>query len=145
MRLLLSIYEILTVYIGYNAQELLVAALKMIWVVTVCEAVTGMSLAHLPNQVANSFITEVGEQAPYWLPIMRAQISLTLSWRLFSRWGRECVTSSFAYEGSQYLIYDCLQPISTQITQDGSPKIVEAPLTLISRMGQGASLSVFKF
>jgi len=52
--------------------------------------------------------------------------------------GREHVASSFAYNGGQYLSYNYLQPIATQMTQDAKPKIVDAPLTLISRMRQGA-------
>jgi len=69
---------------------------------------------------------------------MDGQQSLTLCWRSFSWWGREHFTLSFAYKGSQYLVYDYLQPITPQITQDTCPWIVDAPLTLISMMGQGA-------
>jgi len=42
-------------------------------------------------------------------------------------------------------MYDCLQQIATQMTQDAKPKIVDAPLTLISRMGLGAWLSFFHY
>jgi len=41
------------------------------------------------------------------------------------------VALSFANRGSQYRIYAWLQPIATQITNDGRPKIVDAPLALI--------------
>jgi len=48
----------------------------------------------------------------------------------------------FAYKGSQYINFDCLQSIATQIAQDASPQIVKAPLMLISRMGQGVCLLI---
>jgi len=52
--------------------------------------------------------------------------------------GQECVASAFAYNGGQYLSYDNLQPVPALINQDERRKIVDAPLTLISRIGQGA-------
>jgi len=39
-------------------------------------------------------------------------------------------------EYSQYIVYEWLQPIATQVTQDAKPKIIVAQLTLILRMGQ---------
>ena len=110
--------------------------------VTIWEAVMGMSLAYLFREAANSSLVEVCDHAALRWPKMRDLESLTLSWHSFSRWGKECVAFSFAIEGGQYLSYDYLQPIATQITQDARPKIVDAPLTLISRMGQGACLSI---
>jgi len=74
---------------------------------------------------------------------MRDPKLLTLSWPSFSRWVRECVVSSFVFKGGQYLSYDYLEPIATQITHDVRPQIVDAPLKLISRMGQGACISIF--
>jgi hypothetical protein len=76
---------------------------------------------------------------------MQDQKSLTLHWRSFSEWGRECVTSSFAYKDRLYRIYECLHPIATQITRDARPKIIDSPLTLICRMGQGAFLTCFDY
>jgi len=67
--------------------------------------------------------------------MMQGQKWLTLHWHSFSRWGRECVAFSFANKGGQYVFYEYLQPIATQITQDARPEIVDAPLMLISRMG----------
>jgi len=37
----------------------------------------------------------------------------------------------FAYEASQYCIYEWSQPITTQITNDARPKIVDTLLMLI--------------
>jgi len=41
------------------------------------------------------------------------------------------VALSFAQKASLYHIYEWLQPIATQITNDARPEIVDAPLTLI--------------
>jgi len=49
----------------------------------------------------------------------------------FLKWGLELVAFSSAYKDGQYLISKWLQPFSTQITKDTSPKFDEALLTLI--------------
>jgi len=59
-----------------------------------------------------------------------------LCWRSFSGWGREHDAIFCELEGSQYLVYEWLQPFATEVTQDAQPKIVDSPLTLIFRMGQ---------
>ena len=41
---------------------------------------------------------------------------------------------SFAYKGGQDNIYESLQPIATPITHDASPKIIDALVTVISRI-----------
>jgi len=63
--------------------------------------------------------------------IVDAPLMLFLPWRSFSSWGREPVPSSFSFKGGQYIIYDCLQPITTQIDKNGRHGSVDAPLTLI--------------
>ena len=75
--------------------------------------------------------------------MVSSQTLLMLGWRSCSWWGRQRVASSVAYNGGQYPIYDCLQPIATQITRDARPTIVDALLMLIFRMGQGACCSLF--
>jgi len=47
-----------------------------------------------------------------WLTMLEGQQSLTLCWRSFSRWGRECFMFTFAYIGSQQSIYDNVQPVA---------------------------------
>ena len=47
------------------------------------------------------------------------------------RMGQGAWGSLFAYEASQYPIYEWSQPIAKQITNDARPTIVDAPLTLI--------------
>jgi hypothetical protein len=39
-------------------------------------------------------------------------------------------------KGSQYFVYEWLQLIDTQLTQHAQPKIVDAPLKPMFRMGQ---------
>ena len=110
--------------------------------VTVQEAVAGTSLAYLPMVAANFSSEEVCNHAPCRLPKMRDLILMTLGWRSFPRWGRERVASSFAYRGGEFLTYDNLQPLATQIDHDARPKIVDAPWMLTSRMGQWSCLSI---
>jgi len=141
MQLLLSQYEIVIIFIGCNAHKLFFAALKMKWVVAVQEAVVGMSLAQLPRDAVNFSSIVVYNPAPLILPKMREQKLLTLSWCSFWLWGMECVASSVAYEGWQWLILDSMQPIATQINKDASLQIVDTLLTLISRMGQRVCLA----
>jgi len=131
MWLLLSIYEVFSDSIAYYAHELVVAAFKMKTVVTVWEAVMRISLAYLPIKAANSWFLDVCNQAPLRLPKVWVQKSLTLCWCSFSKWGRECVTFSFAYTGEPYLMYECSQRITTPITQYARPKTVRTPLMLI--------------
>jgi len=67
---------------------------------------------------------------------MEGQQSFTLCWCSFSWSGREHFTFPFAYKGSQYFVYDYVQPIAPQIANDTWPRIVNPPLTLIFMMGQ---------
>jgi len=60
-----------------------------------------------------------------WLGMMEGQESWTLCWHSFSRWGRESFALSFAYKGSQYSVYDNLQPVTPQISQDTWPTFVD--------------------
>jgi hypothetical protein len=72
---------------------------------------------------------------------MQDQKSLMFSECSYSWLGMERIAFTFAIKGGQYLIYKCLQPIATQITQDARYTINDAPLMPISRMWQGAGLS----
>ena len=76
--------------------------------------------------------------SPCRLPKIHDQELLTLLWRSFSWQGRESFTFSFSYKGIQYFVYDYVQSIIPQITQDTWPQIVDAPWTLIFIIGQGA-------
>jgi len=86
---------------------------------------------------ANSLFIGVCDQERFRFPEMQDQASLTLSRRLFSRGGRERVAFSFAYEGCQYFNYVYSVPKPVLITQPTGRRIVDAPLTLNSKMGQG--------
>jgi len=59
------------------------------------------------------------------------QSLLILCWHLFSISGSECVAFSLTYNGCQYLIYESLQPIATQISHDSRPTIVDPSLMSI--------------
>ena len=63
---LLCIYDVRTVFLGWNSHELLVASLNMKIVVPAWEAVKGMSLAYLPRGGANSSFIEVCNHAPWY-------------------------------------------------------------------------------
>jgi len=69
------------------------------------------------------------------LPEIQDLKSLTLHWRSFSGWGSECDAILFAYKGGQYFDYVLPQPYQFFITCCIGPKIVDALLTLIFRMG----------
>jgi len=102
-----------------------------------------VSLSLLPIKAAYTSVMNVSDQTPCRVTMMQSQTLLTHCWHSFSQWGRQCVTVSFAYKCSLYLIYEGLHPIATQITQDARPKIIDSPLTLIVRMWQGVCLTCF--
>jgi len=85
----------------------------------------------LPIKAANTSFMTICNLSPPILPRIHDQESLTLHWRSISWWGRKCFTFSVAYKGSQYFVYDNLQPIAPQISQDTWPRIIGAPLTFI--------------
>jgi len=94
-------------------------------------------------KAANDLFLTVCNLSHPILPTIHDQQLLTLRWRTFLRWGREGIAICFAFKGSQWFLYDCLQPVAPHITQDTRPTIVDAPLTLIYKMGQGAFLFLF--
>jgi len=104
-----------------------------------------LSLEYLPMKKADRFIMHHSDQVSYLFPDLQDQTLLMLCWRSFSEWVREHVTFSFAYKGGCYLNYEYLQPIATQIAYYARPKIVDAPLTLIFTIGQGACLSLIDY
>jgi len=112
-------------------------------VVTGLEAVAGLSLAYLPSEAANTSLIMVCDYAPVTLHMKREHLLLTLHCHSYSRWGRERVAFFFGYKARQYLIFDCVQLIATDIAQDARPGIIDPPLTLISTMGQRVCLSIF--
>jgi hypothetical protein len=95
-------------------------------------AVAGIVLlSHLPIEEANTSFMTVWNLSPCWQPRIHDQEMLTLRWHSFSWWGKEHFPVYFAYKGSQYFIYDYLQPIANKILQDTWPRIVDPPLTHI--------------
>jgi hypothetical protein len=84
----------------------------------------------------STLVMDSSDQVTFKLPYIQDNKLLTVSCRSFSRWGREQNTSDFDMEGSQYVVYEWLQPITTYVTQDAHPKIIDALLIVIFRMGQ---------
>jgi hypothetical protein len=69
----------------------------------------GLGSAHLPTQDANNmFIDDYG---PVLLILPRTQDHklLMLCCYAASRWGREGIATSFAHEGEQLFLDDCMQ------------------------------------
>ena len=97
-----------------------------------------VDLSLFPIKAANTLITNSNNQIASELPESQEQESLMLRWHTYSEWGRECVALSVAWKASQYHIYEWPQPIATQISNDARPNIIDTPLTLIFRMGQGS-------
>ena len=72
-------------------------------VVTVQEAIAGISFAYLLMKAGNHSVMDTCDQAPLGLPKMQDHALLTLHWRSFSGWGRECLSICLLYKGCQYI------------------------------------------
>jgi len=83
------------------------------------------------------------DQTTLWLPDLQDQKSLTLCWCSFLGDSSYVVAGVFVLLGGQYIQYALKQPRLWSITWLTSPRIVDAPLTLIFRLGQGACFSCF--
>ena len=70
------------------------------------------------------------------LPKIQHQKSFKLHRRSFSGWFRKGAGIIFDLKGFQYLVYEWLQPITTQVAQDAQPKNIDSPLMLIFRIGK---------
>ena len=97
-----------------------------------------VSLSLLPIMGGSTSIVYIPDQIVFVLPDLQDRKSLTLCSRSCSRWGRELLAFFFAYRGGQCCSY--VQPLQNyfSITRLTRPKIVDAQLTLIFKMGQGA-------
>ena len=115
----------------------------MYYVGNVQEAVTGTSLAYLPIKAANSWSTDVWDQAPDRLPKMDNQKSLMLHW--CSGLGDSCnvVGIIFALQGCPYFQYALNRPRLWSISWLTRPKIVDTLLMVIVKMGQGVCRFLF--
>jgi hypothetical protein len=98
-----------------------------------------LSLLHI--QTAYSSCLKVCDQLPHRLTFMQGRTLSTHRRRLVSVWGREHFAIPFAYKSGLYLISECLHPFATQIAHNAWLKIIDTPLTLIFRMGQGVCLT----
>jgi len=69
---------------------------------------------------------------------MQEQKSFTLRWRSFLGGGSDIVAGLYAHKGSEHCDYGLILSRSPVIIQDARPEIRDAPLMLISTMGQPA-------
>jgi len=67
----------------------------------------------LPRKAASILVMDSSDHVTIQLLYLQVWKSLTLHWRSFPQWGREPDTIIFDLEGSQYFVYEWLQPIST--------------------------------
>jgi len=102
---LISIFGVLTSFIGKNHQDHWAAALKMNQVVIVWEAIVGPPLAYQHIQAAKTLFIDVWDHIPPRLPKIQDQKLLSLCWRSLSRRGGESVALSVAQKGGQYNDY----------------------------------------
>jgi len=94
-----------------------------------------VSFTLLPRNVDSTLVMDSSDRVTFQLQYIHDQKLLTLHWCSFSVWGRERDAIVFDLKGSQYPVYEWLQPIATKVIQDAQPKIVDTPLALIFRMG----------
>jgi hypothetical protein len=87
-----------------------------------------LSLSILPMKTSYQSFMYGCNQSPCRLTMMAGQTLLTLHCRSLSECGREGVSFSFAFKCSLYHIYERLNPIATQITQDTRREIIHPGL-----------------
>jgi len=95
-----------------------------------------MSVTLLPRKAASTLVMDRSDQVTFQWLYFQDYKWLTLLWHSFSRWGTDGVAIIFAPEGSHYLIFEWLHPITTSVAQDAEPKSFDVTLTLIFRIGQ---------
>jgi len=97
-----------------------------------------VSVLFLPRKAANTTFMNGCNQSPVRLHKMHSQRLLTLRGRSFSAYGSRRAVHCFAKTGCQYIHYGEQRPGHISITVLTRIKIVDARLTLIFWMGQGA-------
>jgi len=100
------------------------------------EGATKISCTVFAVIAATTWNTLLCYKATLWLLKMHKQKSLTLLWGSFGGWGTVRGAVDVAPKGVYYLVYRCLQSGASLITHNAKPKIIDALLTLNSRMGQ---------
>jgi len=102
-----------------------------------------VSLYHVHMMGANTLIMSSNDRITFYLPDSQDQNLLTLSWRIFSEWGRECFALSVALKASQYRFCESPQPIARQVTNVAKPNIVDTPLTHILEWGYSLCVIIY--
>jgi hypothetical protein len=101
------------------------------------DATGSMSELFFPWKAVITLFMNGRSQSPLRLHKMHSQKSLTLLSGSLSEWGCSRVIYCSAKEGCQYVGYEWQQPGHFSITVHVKQKIVDAPLQLILRIGQG--------
>jgi hypothetical protein len=94
-----------------------------------------------PIKVVKQLMLNVCNKSPYGLTLMQRHTVSMLRCPSFSELARKWVNFCFMFHCGLHLIYDCLHPITTQITTDGRPIIIDALLTVMFWMDLRAFLS----
>jgi hypothetical protein len=102
---LLSLYEIVTIFVDINADKHLVSAGYIKHIVTIEEPVAAILVAYLPRMAPNYLCIEVSDQVPLQLHMMLTQQLLKLCRVSLSIWGSKHIGAFFAYQGGQYVEY----------------------------------------
>ena len=92
-------------------------------------------LSLLPIKAANTSVMHKNDQVTCELRYLQDHKSLTLRWRACWEWGGDRIASSFANKSGQFVRYAWQWPSHLWITVIARPQIVDAPLTLMLRMG----------
>jgi hypothetical protein len=138
-----SINRDMVLCIGRYVRDILATSCWTLTPYFIYRATTKYSWCFYCLKTVKRICTDHNRHIVLWLTIIEGEQLLTLHWHLFSRWGRERCTVSLAYQGSQDSIYDYLQTVAPQITQDTRLTIVNIPLTLIFMMAQGGYYNLF--
>jgi len=95
-----------------------------------------LSLPVLPIKAANTSIIAEYHCTAVWVSMMQEQKSLTLRLRSSLEYSSNVDASIFALKGAQYFDYVSQRRCLFLIIRLARPKLVDALLPLISRMGQ---------
>lgn len=99
-------------------------AVKQIWFTVLAEVAAIASYMNHSHKITHRLCNMQDDQL------------LLLDWCSFSGWDRERLMSVFAVKGGQYHIYGGFQLITSEVNQDGRPKVTATWWTLIFRMRQ---------
>jgi len=95
-----------------------------------------LSEAYLTRKAASSTITSECRHSTIALSKIQVKQSLTLCSPLFFGWGNESVNHILSYNADKHIHFGVMWQCSPLIVECERLKIIDAPLTLIFRMGK---------